>query len=93
MVVHEKYPNMPRSQRISDPYKVIVALQIIRYHLDSLLFWPKDLSDREISSIPVISGLEEARLIYTGVHHSLPPNDGLRLVMDTILLSDLHPLQ
>ena len=50
---------MPRSQRISDPYKVIVALQIIRYHLDSLLFWPKDLSDREISSIPVISGLEE----------------------------------
>jgi exopolyphosphatase/guanosine-5'-triphosphate,3'-diphosphate pyrophosphatase len=32
--------------------------------------------------IEVISGIEEARLIYSGVMHSLPPNDGLRLVMD-----------
>jgi len=32
--------------------------------------------------IEIISGIEEARLIYTGVTHSLPPTDGLRLVMD-----------
>ena len=32
--------------------------------------------------IEIISGIEEARLIYMGVTHSLPPNDGLRLVMD-----------
>lgn len=32
--------------------------------------------------IEVISGIEEARLIYSGVTHSLPPNDGIRLVMD-----------
>jgi exopolyphosphatase/guanosine-5'-triphosphate,3'-diphosphate pyrophosphatase len=32
--------------------------------------------------IEVISGREEARLIYKGVIHSLPPNDGLRLVLD-----------
>ena len=32
--------------------------------------------------IDVISGLEEARLIYNGVTHSLPPRDGLRLVLD-----------
>ena len=32
--------------------------------------------------IEVISGLEEARLIYSGVTHSLPPNEGPRLVMD-----------
>jgi exopolyphosphatase/guanosine-5'-triphosphate,3'-diphosphate pyrophosphatase len=32
--------------------------------------------------IEVISGIEEARLIYSGVTHSLPPNDGARLVMD-----------
>jgi exopolyphosphatase/guanosine-5'-triphosphate,3'-diphosphate pyrophosphatase len=32
--------------------------------------------------IDIISGLEEARLIYKGVAHSLPPTDGLRLVMD-----------
>jgi len=32
--------------------------------------------------IEVISGLEEARLIYNGVTHSLPPHDGLRLVLD-----------
>ena len=32
--------------------------------------------------IDIISGLEEARLIYKGVSHSLPPTDGLRLVMD-----------
>ena len=32
--------------------------------------------------IDIISGLEEARLIYNGVTHSLPPTDGLRLVMD-----------
>lgn len=32
--------------------------------------------------IEIISGIEEARLIYMGVTHSLPSNDGLRLVMD-----------
>ena len=32
--------------------------------------------------IEVISGLEEARLIYQGVAHSLPSSNGLRLVMD-----------
>jgi len=32
--------------------------------------------------IEVISGIEEARLIYNGVTHSLPPNEGLRLVLD-----------
>ena len=32
--------------------------------------------------IEVISGLEEARLIYQGVAHSTPPRDGLRLVLD-----------
>ena len=32
--------------------------------------------------IEVISGIEEARLIYKGVLHSLPPTDGLRLVLD-----------
>ncbi len=32
--------------------------------------------------IEVISGREEARLIYTGVTHSRPPNDGARLVLD-----------
>ncbi len=32
--------------------------------------------------IEIVSGLEEARLIYNGVTHSLPPTDGFRLVMD-----------
>lgn len=32
--------------------------------------------------IEVISGLEEARLIYSGVFHSMPPTDSLRLVLD-----------
>ncbi len=32
--------------------------------------------------IEIISGIEEARLIYNGVVHSMPPTDGLRLVMD-----------
>lgn len=32
--------------------------------------------------IEIISGIEEARLIYKGVSHSLPLNDGLRLVID-----------
>ncbi|MGI9203063.1 MAG: exopolyphosphatase [Woeseiaceae bacterium] len=32
--------------------------------------------------IEVISGIEEARLIYAGVAHSLPPHDGLRMVLD-----------
>ena len=32
--------------------------------------------------IDIVSGLEEARLIYQGVVSSLPPNDGDRLVMD-----------
>lgn len=32
--------------------------------------------------IEVISGIEEARLIYNGVTHSMPPHDGMRLVLD-----------
>jgi len=32
--------------------------------------------------IEVISGIEEARLIYKGVLHSMPPTDGFRLVLD-----------
>ncbi len=32
--------------------------------------------------IDVIPGIEEARLIYSGVTHTLPPNEGLRLVLD-----------
>jgi exopolyphosphatase/guanosine-5'-triphosphate,3'-diphosphate pyrophosphatase len=32
--------------------------------------------------IEIISGLEEARLIYQGVSQSLPQSDGMRLVMD-----------
>lgn len=32
--------------------------------------------------IEVISGIEEARLVYNGVTHSLPPTDGMRLVTD-----------
>ncbi len=32
--------------------------------------------------IEVISGIEEARLVYNGVTHSLPPRDGMRLVTD-----------
>jgi exopolyphosphatase / guanosine-5'-triphosphate,3'-diphosphate pyrophosphatase len=32
--------------------------------------------------IEIISGIEEARLIYKGVSHSLPPRDGGRLVLD-----------
>lgn len=32
--------------------------------------------------IEVISGIEEARLIYAGVTHSMPATDGMRLVLD-----------
>ena len=32
--------------------------------------------------IEIVSGIEEARLIYNGVMHSLPLTEGLRLVMD-----------
>ncbi len=32
--------------------------------------------------IDVISGIEEARLVYNGVTHSMPPTDGHRLVCD-----------
>ncbi len=32
--------------------------------------------------IEAISGIEEARLVYSGVTHSLPPTDGMRLVTD-----------
>ena len=32
--------------------------------------------------IEIISGIEEARLVYNGVTHSLPPTEGMRLVTD-----------
>jgi exopolyphosphatase/guanosine-5'-triphosphate,3'-diphosphate pyrophosphatase len=32
--------------------------------------------------IEIVSGIEEARLVYNGVTHSLPPTDGMRLVTD-----------
>ena len=41
-----------------------------------------DAEDRFAYPIEIISGLEEARLIYSGVAHSLPPTDGQRLVTD-----------
>lgn len=50
--------------------------------------------------IEVIAGREEARLIYVGVAHGLPPSDGKRLVMDIgggstefIIGSGLEPLK
>ena len=50
--------------------------------------------------IEVISGIEEARLIYNGVTHSIPPHEGLRLVMDIgggstelVIGEGLKPLQ
>ncbi len=42
----------------------------------------KEAEDALGHPIEIISGIEEARLIYKGVTHSLPPADGLRLVMD-----------
>ncbi len=48
----------------------------------------KDTEFRELAEealghpIDVISGIEEARLVYNGVTHSLPPTDGMRLVTD-----------
>ncbi len=53
---------------------------IRRAHEDSTF-----LSDAEAAlghPIDIITGLEEARLIYKGVTQSLPANDGLRLVVD-----------
>jgi len=53
---------------------------IRRVHEDSTF-----MADAEAAlghPIEIISGIEEARLIYNGVTHSLPPNDGLRLVLD-----------
>jgi exopolyphosphatase/guanosine-5'-triphosphate,3'-diphosphate pyrophosphatase len=42
----------------------------------------KDAEEALGHPIEVISGIEEARLIYSGVTHSLPQYDGNRLVMD-----------
>ena len=42
----------------------------------------KDAEEALGHPIEVISGIEEARLIFSGVAHSLPPNEGLRLVLD-----------
>ncbi|MGB5345585.1 MAG: Ppx/GppA phosphatase family protein [Woeseia sp.] len=43
----------------------------------------RDRAERALGHpIEVISGIEEARLIYTGVLHSLPPHTGYRLVLD-----------
>lgn len=42
----------------------------------------KDAEEALGHPIEVISGIEEARLIYSGVTHSLPPYEGIRLVMD-----------
>ncbi|MGB5247787.1 MAG: Ppx/GppA phosphatase family protein [Woeseia sp.] len=43
----------------------------------------RDRAERALGHpIEVISGVEEARLIYTGVLHSLPPHSGHRLVLD-----------
>jgi exopolyphosphatase/guanosine-5'-triphosphate,3'-diphosphate pyrophosphatase len=42
----------------------------------------KDAEEALGHPIEVISGIEEARLIYSGVTHSLPPYEGTRLVMD-----------
>jgi len=53
----------------------------LRRARDSRLF--RDEAQRALGHpIEVISGIEEARLIYAGVTHSMPATDGLRLVLD-----------
>lgn len=51
-----------------------------RAHEDSGFL--KDAEEALGHPIDIVSGQEEARLIYAGVVSSLPPNDGQRLVMD-----------
>ncbi len=53
----------------------------LRRASDSALF-RKDAEQALGHPIEVISGIEEARLIFKGVTESLPPNQGLRLVLD-----------
>jgi exopolyphosphatase/guanosine-5'-triphosphate,3'-diphosphate pyrophosphatase len=43
--------------------------------------------------IEIVSGMEEARLIYSGVAHMMPRGEGKRLVVDIIIGEDLTPLK
>lgn len=58
-----------------------VATQTLREAVNSETFTAKA---REILGIPIeiIAGREEARLIYSGVAHQLPPSDERRVVVD-----------
>ncbi len=71
-------------QRLHDMHASSVrtaGTSALRRARDSRAF-RKDAENALGHPIEVISGIEEARLIFKGVTHSLPPNEGLRLVLD-----------
>ena len=71
-------------QRLQDMHASSVrtaGTNALRRARDSATFL-KDAEKALGHPIEVISGIEEARLIYKGVTESLPPNEGLRLVLD-----------
>jgi len=71
-------------QRLQDMHASSVrtaGTSALRRASDSYAF-RKDAERALGHPIDVISGTEEARLIYKGVAQSLPPHDGLRLVLD-----------
>ena len=71
-------------QRLQDMHASSVrtaGTSALRRASDSFIF-RKDAERALGHPIEVISGIEEARLIFKGVTESLPPNDGLRLVLD-----------
>jgi exopolyphosphatase/guanosine-5'-triphosphate,3'-diphosphate pyrophosphatase len=58
-----------------------VATNTLRVARDGAAFLPQ--AERALGfPIEIVSGREEARLIYLGVSHSLPPSDDPRLVVD-----------
>lgn len=59
VVLDKASPNTPTGSTMHDPKGLLLALQLIRDHLDSVLLKPRDLRDQEIAEFAAAAGLQE----------------------------------
>ncbi len=61
LIIHESSPNIPIARYVHDLKSLLIALQLIRDHLDSALFKPPELRNAQIVRFAASSGLEDDR--------------------------------
>jgi hypothetical protein len=59
VIIDKSSPNIPTGQSVHDPKGLLIALQLIRDHLDSALLKPQDLRNAQIARYAALSSLDD----------------------------------